>query len=834
MMESGRASQGRSPAPAGSIPLHHTLSYTSAPSTASSPPLQTPSGSSVLATLPFSCPPPQRPLRKACDECHLIKVKCTPLTASSEQGPSSPQLPASSPPTDRSSGKEPSGADAERSAPVACQRCHRLGLICKFSPADIKTRRKRRKREEDHHDDHSSASSAQQSVVKRRPNPPRDELVSSAQNECPWSKPSPSAYASIDASQRSSGKESAHAIAQPKGVPDRGASPFALNFPIPPSVQDFEANEWEGWFRDLPMFAPSLVTAGANNGAFAPGANASYGHNAMGTSASQATASTLSNDAPSRNASLGTSINGGPFDVGAGAMVPSRGLDERAGGEQQDQESIMRLLFGLDPCFAPQGDSQPGKDAGNVLDKPGTTGLSSTGTTASHSSSPWAPASTSTSHSTSTLSPLVSFEGSQNAQSSPNREPSLQDLANAALLERPHHSAESTQQSSRRPTLVTPFDSPQSVEATKPWGKTEVAASQTSTTQSHDVKEPIRMPPDRSIEARLSSLSVDFSSALDLCDPSRMPTPGEDQSLSGQRHSGGEPADTKRREGESRLLPLFVRADELWEEMVWWGSVRVGKVPGSSAGPRAGQRIQQPLSPAASMLTLSLSFQMLDALRLLSAIIEAQGQGRSRSREGTQGDTIPACRPFLASASGDATSRSLSSLISPYRLHSSPSTPTNPLGGKDPSGAQPTSAPTTSVPNAQSQSQAQSPSSLRSLSAPGRAPTSSLDVADPSAPRAPSSATATAAAAAGDPPCFPLPTSLHLPLLTALRDHYMSRFTMHLSTVIDQARVWHDVGENMGKGPHGHCAVQVQGARVLRGLDEVRRRSNHGVEAGAG
>lgn len=150
----------------------------------------------------------------------------------------------------------------------------------------------------------------------------------------------------------------------------------------------------------------------------------------------------------------------------------------------------------------------------------------------------------------------------------------------------------------------------------------------------------------QSVEAQLSSICVDFSAALDLCDPAR---------VSGSAATVQDDADDRSQgEGESQLLALFVRAQDAWTQIEEMGQARIARVrqaiderrsngrlesladaasevssgrdePGTgqtAKQQKAKQDVQKPLSTAGSMLALSLSFQMLDALRLLDGLLE--------------------------------------------------------------------------------------------------------------------------------------------------------------------------------------------------------------------
>lgn len=258
-----------------------------------------------------------------------------------------------------------------------------------------------------------------------------------------------------------------------------------------------------------------------------------------------------------------------------------------------------------------------------------------------------------------------------------------------------------------------------------------------------------------SIEARLSHLSLEFSAALDRCDPSRknINSGVDDDGNDGgnDRDAEAEAAQQETSKAEAHLLSLFAQADDVWCEMDRVGADRMKKMydiietlrkkdkdeaegegetqaspniesprpthdPSKSLAVRYSKSLQGPFTSAGAMLALSLSFQMLDALRLLSSILDT------------------------ANASAHST-QTLSTILTSFQFDA-----------------------------------------------------------------------------------HPLNSTLHVPILASLRNHYLHRLIHKLDNVITYARTWHHLGEGMGPGPHDSCAVQIQGAKVKGDLLELSRR----------
>ncbi|CAO1623045.1 unnamed protein product [Sympodiomycopsis kandeliae] len=406
---------------------------------------------------------------------------------------------------------------------------------------------------------------------------------------------------------------------------------FALQFPDPPLISDFSSAEWEGWFRDLPLgqnasqsqASTSLHTL--DKQASVNVANGHYLSSQFTPGSASATESSQHTPASSVPSSHWTpaSINSTPKTAGLTSMngslpvAMSNGSHATAPLPDVDQESMLKAIFGSDPCFSfPHGQaSRNDPGAGQYVN----------GNGSSHAS---------TSH-----IPLLS-------------PPGLGDLASAAAV-----------------------------------------SSSTTTT------------PHLSIEARLSYLSLDFSAALDQCDPSRS-TLSSDEAI--------------RSRAESKLMDLFARADQVWCEMDRVGSDRMKKMykvieecdrnhnDDKTLAARHSSSLQGPFTSAGAMLALSLSFQMLDALRLLVKVINNK--------------------------------HTTTNFMSTFQQNSAP-----------------------------------------------------------------------------------LPSHLEIPILQTLVKHYLDRLITKLENVINYARIWHHLGENLGPGPHDSCAVQIQGAKVKNDLQELKK-----------
>lgn len=243
--------------------------------------------------------------------------------------------------------------------------------------------------------------------------------------------------------------------------------------------------------------------------------------------------------------------------------------------------------------------------------------------------------------------------------------------------------------------------------------------------------------PCQSLEAQLSSICVDFSAALDLCDPSRV----SDASAANEKTA----VIRRRQEGEKKMLGLFMRAQATWSEIEEMGQLRVVHIQkaleerGSGSEPSlsshrghmartATKILEKPLSTAGSMLALSLSFQMLDALRLLDGLLDQMKSSQSSSHS----EIAP---------SPDSVESQIASILSSVRIDS----------------------------------------------------------------------------------CA-LPPTLCAPLLGSLQEHYTHSLASSLNSVISHARDWHEY-EGKGCGPHHFCAVQVQGKRVVQGLQELSKKA---------
>lgn len=482
---------------------------------------------------PSTSEPPPRPLRKACDECHAVKIKCVPLEEDTPR---------------------------ERDSPTTsqiCRRCHRLDLPCRFSPADIKTTRHRKK--------------------KRR--------IDAGQAGVPLPAPTQSN------SQIFHQAHSPHQQQQPQPLlTQQPQAPFSLNFPNPPLIPDFSSAEWEWWFRELPLGGGGGSSGTgvqqpippANVGGFTRNGNGSSAYTpAYSPSSLQTTQSTPS----------GYQTNG--FDL----QTPNTAPSSTNSVADADQEALMRAIFGSDPCLSFQASDVAGF-------------AQAFATAAGASAAAATPTSTMP---TPVPGPLLS------------REPSWQSVA----------------------------------------GKTESAARDQCPTvkessSSHAPPVSHASEAHLSIEARLSYLSLEFSETLHQCDPSR----GGVSSHENIGGNGGEVVSPRRRTAASHLMKLFARADEVWTEMDSVGADRMKKMyevlerqsDGHISGgggedtscndsndaaalssssssssvstrpplaARYSRSLQGPFTSAGAMLALSLSFQMLDALRLLSKILNS-------------------------------------------------------------------------------------------------------------------------------------------------------------------------------------------------------------------
>ncbi|CAO1628103.1 unnamed protein product [Parajaminaea phylloscopi] len=558
-------------------------------------------------------------LRKACDECHAVKVRCVPKEEDASADAANPAVSGTS----------------------ACQRCHRLSLRCVFSPKEVPIKRKKRKL-------------------------PAEPLQRSWE-EASHAESSPAAWSSLVGSSVMSEHPTPlnSNIAGPSVRVNGPGTALSAHWPAPPAVPDLHANQWEEWFRTL------------------------------GT-ATAASAITV------RNSALQEGIDDNAVTAGNGlqsqTITPADTPIAPLSGQAAQALS--------DPCldwFNPPSD-------GNAWSQYLGEALKTVG--------PMTPA-----------QDLASFSS---------------EMVGAAS---PHPSASSLSYPPWR-SIVSEL-SPASL---PPQGAS--AAHRGSVAAEHNA--PLRSP-GQSIEAQLSAICVDFSAALDLCDPGRMANSAED--------TDRRDASQSIREGEGQLLSLFVRAEAAWTEVENMGRARIvvvreaiqeqrkhksapghtvpespGETPspesriGPSRNPLDRKRsvrgnIEKPLSSAGSMLALSLSFQMLDALKLLDGLLERESGPVGRSPADDIVGSTPT-RPPIASVRDQA-----ATILAPMRIDA----------------------------------------------------------------------------------CR-LPAALLVPLLTSLHEHYTLSLRSSLQSVISHARDWHEY-EGAGCGPHHFCAVQVQGKRMVQELE---------------
>ncbi|PWN29591.1 hypothetical protein BDZ90DRAFT_230453 [Jaminaea rosea] len=680
-------------------------------------------------------------LRKTCDECQSIKVRCDPMPEGSTSSTSSSLDGPNAPPT--------------------CRRCHRLGLHCVYSPKIKVIKRKRRKASMGERslpsppqpanansananvnvNNSSSSSSSMAFLTHHQPfagaaptmavpshgSPPAPQALLGDSSLAP---PPPPQYPQRQQQQQQQhhGQQQQRAA---NGVNNEEWTDF-FRWPDPPATPDFGAAPWEDWFRSL---GPTSTTN-------TPGMdqNHSASHNGAGLSS---------------------------FNVGAGINLGGLGGDPTA-------------FMGCHPALH----ATP-----RTLEA--TTGMSNQ--TTMQSSPP--PPAESTMPKLTRINSTMSFDG--------------RDDGRQSHQSRGGPTPQAPSPSMRANLAASPINASSTAPA-KPTSKAAAAAPHSCGSTSAASLADFR---PSNLEIRLSAISAGLSTALDDCDIDRILGSGLTRRQARRR----------RVEAERKLLMLLVEADDVWREINRLGAARMKEVealiasdprPEASSSSTEGEAngassssssasnadrpvalgcghnhervgggtiptatvtikermyalgkgsLVEPIRVTTSMLALSLSYQVCDALRLISRLLDQAGEyqgnyhdeadgsgdadaddgeeeGAENDEAGTEDNRSPGDAASVATAEDPAVeaARRLANIISPVLIA-------------------------------------------------GRA----------------------------------LPPSLHRPLVASLWTHHGESLLASLVSTISHSQDWHHLGEGQGKGPHSFCAMQTQGARVVSSLEAL-------------